>query len=212
MPNKRATTAARGEAALDWAGVRKRLEDAAAGLDENRERSPEENRRILKSRALALAQETGDGREAGERVEIVEFLLAAEHYATESRHVREVFSLRDLTPLPCTPPHILGITNLRGQIIAIIDLKRFFEIPAKGLAEFNKVLLIQTDQMEVGLLADAVLGVRVLAREEVHPPPTTFTGVHAEFVQGVTRDRLVVLDAAKMLADNRIMVHEEVES
>lgn len=210
MPHEKMTASSQEQASPDWASAPKRLERATAVLDESRASDLQEKRRILKSRAVALAKEAGDGKQTGECVEVVEFLLAFEHYAIESRHVREVFSLRDLTPLPCTPPHILGIANLRGQIIPIIDLKRLFEIPTQALTEFNKVLLIHAEAMEVGILADVILGMKSLPQKDIHPPPTTFTGARAEYAHGVTKDRLVVLDAGKMLTDARIIVHEEV--
>jgi purine-binding chemotaxis protein CheW len=211
VPHDKLTPSSRGMTPLKRASAHEWVEGVTAVLEANPVADLQEKRRILKSRAVALAKEAGDGKQAGECIETVEFLLACEHYAIESRHVREVFSLRDLTPLPCTPPYILGMTNLRGQILSIFDLKRFFEISAKGLTQFNKVLLVQTDEMEIGILADEILGMKTVPLEDIHPPPATFAGVHAEYVRGVTRNRLVVLDIGKMLADKRIVVHEEVD-
>lgn len=171
----------------------------------------EEKKRILKARARALAREPERREAAGEYLEVVTFMLAYEEYGIESSYVREVHPLRELTPLPCTPPFVLGIINVRGQILSVIDIKKFFDLPEKGLTDLNKVIIVHSDAMELGVLADAILGVRSIPLAEIQPPLSTLTGIRAEYLKGVTKGGLILLDAAEMLADRRIVVHEEVE-
>jgi purine-binding chemotaxis protein CheW len=140
----------------------------------------------------------------------VEFLLSGEEYALESGYVREVYPLRELTPLPCTPPFVLGIVNMRGKILSVIDMRRFFELPGQGVTDLNKVIILHRGSMEFGILADAIIGVRTIAASELQPSLPTLTDIRAAYLKGVTKDGLVVLDAAKMLSDKRIVVHEEV--
>ena len=135
--------------------------------------APKEKQRILKVRARALAQELEERAEPENYLEVLEFSLAYERYALETSLVREVHPLKELTPLPCTPPFILGIINLRGQILAVIDLKRFFNLPEKGLSDLDKVIILRRGRLDVGLLADAVAGVRAIPAPEVQAPPPT---------------------------------------
>src|SRR5439155_25417175 len=128
-----------------------------------------------------------------------------------SSSVREVYPLKELTPLPCTPPFVLGIINVRGKILSVIDIKKFFDLPEKGLTDLNKVIIVHADEMELGILADALLGVRAIPLEELQPSLPTLTGIRAEYLKGVTKDRLVILDTEKILSDKGIIVHEEVE-
>ena len=79
--------------------------------------------------------------------------------------------------MPCTPPFILGIINVRGQILAVIDLKRFFNLPDKGLSDLNKVIILRRGGLEVGLLADAVAGVQAIPRVG-GPGPAAHPGGH----------------------------------
>jgi purine-binding chemotaxis protein CheW len=146
----------------------------------------------------------------GDALEVVEFLLAGEHYAIESTAVREVHPVRELTPLPCTPPFVPGIMNVRGQILAVVDLRPFFDLPMPGLTDLNKVVILRAGDMELGILADAVIGMRVVRREEIQPPPPTFTGLRTDYLHGVTVEGLIVLDTGKIATDSRIVVHEEV--
>ncbi|MBV8781854.1 MAG: chemotaxis protein CheW, partial [Phycisphaerae bacterium] len=137
--------------------------------------------------------------------------LASERYAVESTSVREVFPIKDLTPLPCAPSFVLGIINVRGQILPVIDLRRFFDLPIKGLTELNKVIILQSSQIQLGLLADAVLGVRRVPLADIQSALPTLDGVRSEFLRGITRDRMVILDAPLLLADERIVINEEVQ-
>jgi len=113
---------------------------------------------ILKARARALAKEPEQAVAARSFIEITEFRLASETYGIESSFVREVYPLKDFTPLPGVPPFVLGIVNVHGQILSVVDLKKFFNLPDKGLGELNKVIILHNGRMEFGILADAVLG------------------------------------------------------
>lgn len=168
-----------------------------------------ERLRILRARARRLAIEPAM-EEVSQRLEIVEFALSDEEYAFESAFIREVYPLRELTPLPCTPPFVLGVVNLRGKILSVIDLRKFFELPEKGLSDLNKLIVLQDGAMEFGILADSIVGVRNILAKELQPSLPTLTDMRADYLRGVTRERLVVLDAGKMLTDKRIIVHEEV--
>ncbi len=89
----------------------------------------------------------------------MKFLLTHENYGIESVYVREVHPLKELTPLPCTPSFVLGIINVRGQILSVIDLKKFFDLPAQEPTSLNKVIIFHNNRIEFGILADAVIGV-----------------------------------------------------
>ena len=197
------------KAAIDWREVHRRLDAARAAVERAWAPEPEETKRILKARAQALAREPGKAEAADARLEVLEFLLAHENYAVETQHVREVCPLENLTPLPCTPAFVLGIVNLRGEILSVIDIRKFFDLPQTGLPDLNKVIVLQSESMVFGILADAVLGVRRIPVAEVQPSLPTLTGIREKYLKGVTAGRTVVLDAARLLADEAIVVQEQ---
>ncbi len=168
------------------------------------------NGAILKARARALAKEEDQALAPRSFIEITEFSLAAETYGIESSFVREVYQLRDFTPLPGVPSFVLGIVNVRGQILSVVDLKKIFNLPAKGLGELNKVIILDNGRMEFGILADAVLGTRPVALDAIQASPVTVTGIGAEYLKGITGERVVILDAKKILDDEKIIVNERV--
>jgi purine-binding chemotaxis protein CheW len=167
---------------------------------------------ILRARAQALARPPQRAEAADSSLEVLEFRLARESYALETRHVREVYPLKNITPLPCTPPFMLGVVNVRGRITPVIDIKKFFDLPDKGLTDLHRVVLVRSGDLELGLLADVIVGVRKISLDSLQPSLATLTGIRAEYLKGVTAQRLVVLDLERILADPKIIVDEEVET
>lgn len=157
-----------------------------------------------------MAQEPVAEQSVAVSLEVVEFVLAHERYAIESRFIREVAVLESLTPLPCVPAFVLGIVNLRGEMLPIIDLKKFFELPDKGLGDLNKIIVLRSGEALFSVLADAIAGVRRVLLADVHPSPPALTGIRRDYLKGITAERLVVLDAEKLLSDKSIVVQEEV--
>jgi purine-binding chemotaxis protein CheW len=168
-------------------------------------------RTILRERAAALAR-TPPTVETGARLELLEFRLASERYAVESRYVENVHPLRDLTPLPCTPAFILGLVNIRARVLPVIDLKKFFALPEQGLTDLHRIILVRGHDLAVGLLADVIVGIRSIVAASLQPTLPTLTGIRADYLQGIGEGRLVVLDLQRILTDPRIVVNEEVAS
>ncbi|MGA2732443.1 MAG: chemotaxis protein CheW [Syntrophobacteraceae bacterium] len=193
---------------IDWSAIHRRIEAINTSITKGFSPSPEDRKRILRARADFLARQPGR-EQAGDTLEVVEFILANERYGIESGYVREVYPLKDYTPLPCTPPFVIGLLNVRGRIISVIDIKKFFDMPGKGISDLNKVIIIHDYNMEFGILADSILGVQEIAVRDIQPPLPTLTGIREEYLRGVTGERTVILDARKLLADKKIIVHEE---
>jgi purine-binding chemotaxis protein CheW len=82
-------------------------------------------------------------------------------------------------------------------------------MPGKGISDLNKVIIIHDYNMEFGILADSIIGIRDIALRDIQPPLPTLTGIREDFLKGITMERVVILDAKKLLADKKIIVHEE---
>ncbi len=190
--------------------MKKRRKMPSLPFDQSFEPSPCEKKKILKERAKSLAREPEPEKTTEAYIEILEFLLVYETYAIETIHLKEVYPLKELSPLPCTPPFVLGIINVRGQILSVIDIKKIFTLPEKGLTDLNKVIILHSDSMELGILADKILGVRLIPFKEIQSALPTLTDIRAEYLKGVTADRVVVLDASKLLLGKGITIHETV--
>lgn len=196
--------------AVDWAAIRRRLDAVDAALQSGFAPLPARRKEILHARAELLARTPAAAVAPDAEIEVLEFLLAQERYALEMAWVREVYQLKELTPLPCAPSFVAGIANVRGRIISVIDIKKFFDLPDQGLSDLNKLIILRDGAMEFGVLADLVIGTRRLPLAGMQPSLPTLSGMRSDYLKGVTAERLVVLDAKKLLGDKAMQVNEEV--
>lgn len=197
---------------IDWEEVRRRLARTAEATEESLRLSPQRAKAALDERARALARVPPAAPKASEVLEIATFALANEHYGVETRFVREVVRLADFTPLPGAPPFLVGVLNLRGEILALIDLRTFFGVAARGLTDLARVLVLGDERPEFGVLADAAHEVTTLRLDEVHEAPDSAAGVGREYLRGVTKDALIVLDGAALLHDGRLFIDQGEEA
>ena len=208
--NKNNLTGEKHTHSIDWSEIYQRLEKVRGALDQGFQLTMEGKKKILNARAKTLAREAKKKGAAEESIKVLEFQLSDEKYAIETGYIREVLPLKELTPLPCTPPFVLGIINVRGQILSVLDIKKFFELPEKGHTQLNKVIFLHSEGMEFGMLADEILGVQDILLGDLQTSLPTLTGIREEYLKGITKEHVVLLDADKLLSDENIMVHEEV--
>jgi purine-binding chemotaxis protein CheW len=160
-------------------------------------------REILKARAQTAARKKGQ--KGNEKViEVVKFLLDDQMYAFEVNQLREVCTLSRLTAIPCSPKFVVGVINLRGQIIPIVDLRAFLEIPAPKTMALNKAIIMEKEDVCVGFLADEVVRAEKFSEDMLQGALATMTGINAECLKGVAKDKTVLLDAAKILANPKL--------
>ena len=195
---------------INWDEIRGRMNSVQKSLEHNLEIPEESRKEILRSRAKVLSQEPKKEEADQNTIEILEFILAYERYGVESSFIQEVYPLKTFTPLPCTPPFVLGIINVRGRILSVLDIKKFFDLPEKGLTDLNKVIILHSANMLFGILADAIAGIREITLSKLQPALPTLTGIREEYLKGITEDRTVILDAQKLLSNKKIIVNEKV--
>lgn len=166
---------------------------------------------ILRARAKILARRESVTDDRHQYVDALFFTLADETYALPIEFLEDVFVLRGVTPVPCTPSFVMGIVAIRGQIFSILNLKALFEIPHETNDTLKYVLLMVMDGMVFGVAVESIIGVQSLAIDTLQPPLSTLSGFKADYVQGITEDTVIVLNARRILSDNRIIVEEVVQ-
>lgn len=177
----------------------------------NREQD-EGKKRILKKRALELAREpVVQEQSAKEGSKYLELVIGPERYAIEAHYVREVYPLKRITPLPCTPGFVLGIINLRGQIFSVLDIHEMVGLDSRVRSDSAKVVVIFSEDMEVAIVVDDVLGVMAISTDDITEDLSFAQTQGLDFVSGVTRDRTALIDARRLLLAESIIVNEEVK-
>ncbi|MPM37449.1 hypothetical protein SDC9_84066 [bioreactor metagenome] len=179
-------------------------------MNVNRQETPAERKtRIFRERAKKLAAPGAARDSGGESLELLEFLIGKERYAVETVFVGEVFPPGDITPVPCTPPFVAGVVNLRGRIVPVVDLKVFFGIRSVGEKRRSRIVLLQSGGAEIGLLTDGVQGIEITGREAVRPPLSAQGGLPGAYMTGIAGNDLAVLDGDRILRDIALTVDEE---
>ncbi len=193
---------------IDWPKVRLALEHAIAATDEsvtpNRQRQSE----ILQARARDLAR-LPVAADAGARLELVTFALANERYALETRHVLEIVRLTRFTPVPPAPDFVLGVTNLRGEVLTILDTRRVFGLTVAGITDLSRLLVIGDAAPDFALIADSVTSVDELPAAAFGPPPAMLPGERRRYVRAVGPDALVLIDGDALRGDVSLYVDQD---
>ncbi len=192
--------------AIDWPAIRDRLKRAETAAAEALDPTPVRARQILDTRARDLAHAPVPLAPAGSRLNLVVFSLAGESYGVETGFVRQVVRLEQLAPLPGTPDFVAGVSNFRGNVTAIFDIRSFFNLQAKGLTDLSRVVLLGREQVEFGVLADAVHGQSVVTVDEIVAPSSAKSVAGRAYLRGMTKSALIVLNGAALLDDPRLRI------
>tara|TARA_Y100000817_G_C16773446_1_gene507193 strand:+ start:15 stop:545 length:531 start_codon:yes stop_codon:yes gene_type:complete len=136
----------------------------------------------------------------------LEFSLGEEVYAMPLLKVREVIAMPETTPVPFTPDHFLGIMNLRGQVISVIDLRDKLKIKTNVKIEDEEseiaVIIIDLDPIFLGVVVDSVNSVLTVETGNVNPTPQIESSRNADYITGVYRKNnnlILLLDVARVL-------------
>ena len=135
-------------------------------------------------------------------MQFIFFELAGQTYSVKLLDVREIVKPLPITPIPNTVPCLLGLVNLRGEVISVVDLRLRFSADAPQL-ETNVLLVFVTDYGPVATLVDRVIAVKEIPETQLEPTPHTISLIDIEFVTGVLRleESLVpLIDLRRILA------------
>lgn len=130
------------------------------------------------------------------------FSLGQEEYGLPLLTVKEVIAVPEVTPVPFSPPHFLGIINLRGQIISVMDLRRKFNLEGSKVGEETALIILDLENVLLGIVVDSVNEVVGLSPEEVSEPPEMLDVRSGAFLTGVARKNsrlILLLEIAKTL-------------
>lgn len=135
--------------------------------------------------------------------QVVGFRLAGEEFAVPILSIREINQRPEITAVPHSPPHVRGITNLRGSVIPVVELATRFGMPIPDDRKDERMIVLEVAGRPVGFLVDAVTQVRRIEREQISPPPAVSNDGHAAFIAGIAKldDRLVILLDPALLVD-----------
>lgn len=134
--------------------------------------------------------------------QLVVFQLGQELYGADISAVLEVSPLQRVTRVPRTPPYIEGVTNLRGRVVPVVDLRRRLGLPVTAATKSTRIAVAELEGGQVGMIVDAVLEVLRVPANAIEPPTQLLSKIESEYVQGVAKVEgklIVLLDLARVL-------------
>ena len=157
-----------------------------------------------------MATETPQPERPGTRIatdrheeQLVVFTLANEHYGVDIAAVESIIKLQPITSVPQTPAFVEGLTNLRGTVLPVIDLRKRFDLPAGEATKETRIVVAEVNGETVGMVVDAVTEVLRVPEQDIEPPSPIVAPVDPAFITGIAKidERLVILlDLAKVLS------------
>jgi purine-binding chemotaxis protein CheW len=208
---------------FDWQSVRERIAAANASLTDSDEISPELLHKIWARRAAQLA-EVPPQEDESEHIQLVLFRLGREIYGVNAQHVFDIRPAELITHVPRVPDWVTGVVNLRGRVLSVVDLRRFFGLPhadsadgkhpadgrhpaderhldedtgSEPVEETHHLMVVETPNMEVALLTDEVLKIEALPTSQIRDTAGTVRGLRPEYVRGVVTRENEDADAGK---------------
>ena len=127
--------------------------------------------------------------------QLVVFELAKEHYGMNIAAVESIIKMQAITVVPHAPAFIEGITNLRGKVLPVLDLRKRFGLDQQAADKDSRIVVVGIGGTEVGMVVDGVSEVLTVADEDIEPPPPMVTTVDSAFITGIAKlgGRLVIL-------------------
>lgn len=133
---------------------------------------------------------------------LVVFRLAGEMYGVNVASVESIGIMAPITRMPRTPSYISGIINLRGRVTPVVDLRRRLGLTEAAYTHDTRIVVVEHNFEQIGLLVDAVTEVRPASTGEIEPPSALITDVGTEYIAGVIKAEnhlIIMLDLAKVL-------------
>jgi purine-binding chemotaxis protein CheW len=174
------------------------------------EASPQE-RAIFRERARQLMH-AADSQDFTRLLPLAVIGLSGEYFGVELGALREFAEIHKITPVPCCPGHIIGNMNLRGDILTLVDMRPVLKLPIVGADVAATAMVVQLDQLRLGVLVDEVFDVMYLGASDITTVPAAVQSGIKEYLKGTAPyagKMLSILDLTKSLASKDLVVDEE---
>ncbi len=127
----------------------------------------------------------------------VTFQLENETYGINVMQVQEVLRYTEIAPVPGAPEYVLGIINLRGNVVTVIDTRSRFGLPSGDVSENSRIVIIEAEKQVIGIMVDSVAEVVYLRSSEIDAAPAVGTEESAKFIQGGQQSRWPAADPGR---------------
>jgi len=211
---------------VDWESIHQKVLESSAGLVWTDDIPQEVLEQTWAQRAAEMAQIVEEG-EGGEQIQIAVVRLGREVYGFETDYIYDIRQLDHITRVPRVPDWVAGVVNLRGRIVSVLDLQRFLGLPSgeqEGKVESGSrhLVVVGISTMELALVVDEVLAIESLPTNHIQDAASAVRTVQVEYMRGIVSRTeadalagvdtalMLILDLPALLADKRLIVHEDI--
>ena len=168
--------------------------------------------RGAEQKKIVEIQQAGSEAQELSEVQLVTFMLGAEEFGVPISQIQEIDRLGKITKVPNAAQFIEGITNLRGEVIPVLDTRKRFELDAKPSDDRTRILIVDLGGVKTGLVVDSVREVLNLAKRDIAPPPEAIgSGIDQQFISGIGKvdagKRMIVLLDVERILSRQEQVH-----
>mgnify|MGYP000047145254 CR=1 FL=1 len=190
------------ETDTSWMEIHSMLQKVTESMNADAAEGQAADRDILRRRAKEYAQRNGNGHDRERNLkDVLLFSLGERKYALPCSHIEEVIPMQSLVALPNSSHAVLGISNNRGVLFAVIDLKRLLSIPASELTTMHRVVMLRHDHYRIGILVDAVHGMDTIDAAELKELPHEIGERTRRFLQGLSPDGILLVSADDVISE-----------
>ncbi len=142
-----------------------------------------------------------------ELLQLVSFKVGEAEFGVDILKVQEINKMMELTIVPNTPEFVVGVVNLRGRIIPILNLRTRLGLPVKEYDLETRIIVVEMEDKTIGFIVDEVKEVLRIPKNITEPPPDIVSGVDSDYITAIGKmeDRLLILlDLAKVLTSEEM--------
>jgi purine-binding chemotaxis protein CheW len=135
--------------------------------------------------------------------QLVVFELANEHYGVDIAAVESIIKMQAITVVPQAPMFVEGVTNLRGSVLPVVDLRKRFGLDCQETGKNSRIVVVTIQGIKVGMIVDAVSEVLRISDDSIEPPPPMVTTLDSSFITGIAKvgeHLIILLDLGKVLS------------
>jgi len=135
------------------------------------------------------------------------FGIGNESYGIEIRYVKEIIVMQEITEVPDMPKAIIGVINLRGNVISVVDFRIFFNLEFRAFDDRTSIIVVEVGEFPTGLVVDTVNEVFDIPENDIDPPPRSHAGVASKYINGIgkiDKDVRILLNIENVLYENKL--------
>lgn len=163
---------------------------------------------ILRQRAAKYAAPIQPAADLGVSIDVLCFTLGEQHFGIKTEYVVAANPLDAITPLPGTPPSLVGLTNFKSRVLPVYNLLSILNFRETGITDVHYLLIVSCKDTEIGFITDKIGAIQKINLLDLEPMPEEAGEAQSKLVKGISPDQLVVINMPGLISSPAIIVND----